>query len=1208
MVKRNETTVTNPDARSNARESKSHDLVKEPSFPDGSIGKGKSWQAEGDYEYFEEGEHPYVGLAPGASLWQDIPLSIEANPVEGGRPDFWLGCEYDTGRLTDCWLEIYGFTSEKKWTLLQQREIGGIKPKASDARVTWSTLPLQRIVKMNSTITDIRIKFIAGKGNNRLHLRNTDLDVRLPELKAKVTLVVDPDGLAIEQKAPPYKVCHGARHRLDISDIASDSWRGEKASLGWYDEALPIQFGLQASPPFNRSELDEDSYQVLNEHTAWSVLASGDRDPLSGNLELGIHSYWQAEISSLAVSVGDYVYGLSEIRGGDNALVIDDENANEVVLTTTAFNHFRDERKVEGVEVEWRVNGEPRTTVPSNEQGQSSWQYAPVAADIVSGNVVEVTATVKSGVEGGQPSVQLKQLRVFASSPWPTLVDVFLDGKAVDFKSLGVHLTRGVRGRKLLLKPKDIADNYFIGKDVTLASPGGSAEGLGISFEPKTAQRMTKEGVEWTFDAGSTERGLFHLECSTPTLNVPFVMKGCQLSASVGDEVEVKFTGSTHKAWKVYWHGKAQVISLVPKQGSPLQELTPDTWMSFTAGTLEQEQMGAEPGYEGAVRPLLKEGLKWTLTGNATSGTFELAFHVGGFAQPLTLDNCALLAPVVTDEVTLRFEQAALKLPLIFTREMARTFSVVPNAKSPLVDMGLDVKLEFLPGTVTVGNMGAVPGFNVGKQLTAAGVTWTLTGGKVSGTFGLKLNVDLFAAFELKVGEAILMSASLADEADLDVDIYFFYNQEATVRLVPKSGSPLSISRLKTNLQFKKTGELVAQDIIAKPAYGKDEVISEGGYSWVLTGGNKSGWFSLTCHVEDFTDPLVLAEALLISPQLEDEAQVYVNGLPLPSPTVFLRTEIGTLNLLIKPGSPLERVSELTGTLLFVDGEGSLESEQVPFWPTYGEPQVVTDGELQWSLCMSSKSGTFGVEIVVGKIPGALKMKNCHLMYSKLNSEVFIDGGAQLRLLRPEAPDTLVLRWSRENPLIAAGEKIYVITDAHGDLVKLSPESDTRIEMTTAGRAEWKVDALSKNGVVKLTVMGEKTGELAEIEYVVMSSNVSEVFAMSEAGVPLSYADYRYYQIGVGKVLTLEPIGCFGSDSNWRVSIKWNIGRNSMFARTLRVEFENSMATFEVNAEMAEKEYAFILHYKNCFDIDFSDSIRFGTRLKLAEGDKPIEP
>lgn len=163
MVKRNETTVTNPDARSNARESKSHDLVKEPSFPDGSIGKGKSWQAEGDYEYFEEGEHPYVGLAPGASLWQDIPLSIEANPVEGGRPDFWLGCEYDTGRLTDCWLEIYGFTSEKKWTLLQQREIGGIKPKASDARVTWSTLPLQRIVKMNSTITDIRIKFIAGK-------------------------------------------------------------------------------------------------------------------------------------------------------------------------------------------------------------------------------------------------------------------------------------------------------------------------------------------------------------------------------------------------------------------------------------------------------------------------------------------------------------------------------------------------------------------------------------------------------------------------------------------------------------------------------------------------------------------------------------------------------------------------------------------------------------------------------------------------------------------------------------------------------------------------------------------------------------------------------------------------------------------------------------------------------------------------------------
>jgi len=983
MVKRNDTTVTSRDAGSNAQESKSNDLVKEPSFPVGSIGKGKSWQVEGDYEHFEEGEHPYVGLAPGASLWQDIPLPVEANPVEDGRPDFWLGCEYDTGRLTDCWLEIYDFTGGKEGTLLQKRAMEGIQPKASDARVNWTIMPLQRIADLDSTITAIRIKFIAGEGNNRLHLRNTDLDVRLPELKAKVTLVVDPDGLAIEQKAPPYKVCHGARHRLDISDVASDSWRGQKTSLGWYDEALPTEFGLQASPPFNRGEPDEDSYQELDEPTAWLLTASGNRDLLSGDLELGIHSFWQAQISTLAVSVGDYVHDLSEIGGGDHALVIDDETANKVVLTTTAYNHFQEARKVEGVEVEWRVNGELRTTTPTDEQGQSSWQYAPVAGDIVSDSWVEVTATVRSGVEGGQPSVQLKQLRVFATSPWPSQVDVFLDGKAVDFKSLGVHLSRGDKGRNLLLKPKDIDDNYFIGKDVTLASPGGSAEKLGISFAPKTAQRMTKEGVQWTFDAGSSERGVFDLECSTPELSVPLVMRGCQLSASLADEVELTFHGTVHKAWNVYRYRTSQRVSLLPKSDSPLQAYTPNTWMSFTKITLEQDEMGAVPGYEGAVRPLVSEGLEWSLNAKSTSGTFGLAFHVDGFSLPLTLDNCAVLSPVVSDEVTLTFEQKKLSLPLVFIREKARTFSVVPNAKSPLVDMGFDAKLEFLPGTVTTGNVGAVPDFSVGQPLTAAGATWTLTGSKVSGTFGLKLNVDLFAAFELKVGEAILMSSSLADEADLDVDPYFIQNQETRVRLVAKSGSPLATSRLKTNLQFVQTGELVAQHIFADPPYGKDGVISASGFVWRLYGGAKSGWFSLSCHVEEFTEPLVSAELLVISRRLEDEVDVYVNGLPLTSPTVFITYELGALKLLVKPGSPLERIADLTGTLVFVEKEGGLLSAQVPFWPTYGEPQSVTGRELHWTLYPATKSGTFGVEIVLEKMPEALKMNDCHLMHPK---------------------------------------------------------------------------------------------------------------------------------------------------------------------------------------------------------------------------------
>jgi len=63
-----------------------------------------------------------------------------------------------------------------------------------------------------------------------------------------------------------------------------------------------------------------------------------------------------------------------------------------------------------------------------------------------------------------------------------------------------------------------------------------------------------------------------------------------------------------------------------------------------------------------------------------------------------------------------------------------------------------------------------------------------------------------------------------------------------------------------------------------------------------------------------------------------------------------------------------------------------------------------------------------------------------------------------------------------------------------------------------------------------------------------------------------------------------------------------------MFARTLRVGFENGLANFEVAEELASKAYGFILHYKTCLDIEFSDSIKLGTYYKDAEDDKQIEP
>ncbi|MFZ5937759.1 hypothetical protein ACOKS3_23370 [Pseudomonas sp. HS6-2] len=827
MVKSNE-----PNAGSKALESESHDLVKEPSFPLGSIGKGKSWQVEGDYEHFEEGDDPYVGLAPQASLWQDIILPVKANPDQGGRPDFWLGCEYDTGRLTDCWLEIYDFTDGKEGTLLQKRVMEGIQPKesqASDALVTWTTLPLQRIEGLDSKITAIRMKFTAGKGNNRLSVRNTDLDVRLPALAATLRLVVDPDGLKIEQTAPPYKFCHGAVHRFDISEVETDSWLHQKASLSWHGETLPVEYALQANPPFNRGAPDEESFKSLENVTAWSVSSNAKPDANSGPLALGITSYWQAEIREVAASVGDYVNDLSAIAGGDGVLIIDDENANKATLSTTVFNHFAPERKVEKIPVEWSVNGRALGTVPADQQGQSKIDYKPEKGDEGDTNQAEITAIVKN--ELGEASRQVKKLRVFTTSPWLAQVQVLLDDKEVDLKSLGLHLSHGDKGRRLVLKPRAIPGNFFIGLDVMLDSPGNSAGKLGISFAPATPRKMPESGLEWLIEGGSTS-GVFTFEAKATDLSVPLVLKGVQMSQNLSDEADLTLPDTTPSGAPLFWRAQPGIppgiVALLPKKDSPLAGLGLQTWLRFVKVNLEQSSIPALPAYEDK-KPLMTAGMEWSLTGGAASGAFGLEIHVEGFPKPWVVPKAVLLSKNLNHEAEIQLLQS----PMLFKRGARQDVTFVVKDSSPLKELGFKGAMKFLDGTVKQANMPADPGYGVLKPVTGK-LTWSLTGGNVSGTFGFEISVEGFnVPLRVEVGKALLMSAKLSDEAVIKIDgavpgdmVVFRRNKPYTVELVPKPGSPLGLSRLKGWSDI---------NLPSKPARSDEREMTANGLKWEVT-------------------------------------------------------------------------------------------------------------------------------------------------------------------------------------------------------------------------------------------------------------------------------------------------------------------------------------------------------------------------------------
>ncbi|WP_060513082.1 hypothetical protein [Pseudomonas sp. NBRC 111124] len=1072
MVKRNETKVTNPSAGSKAQESESHDLVKEPSFPLGSIGEGKSWQVEGDYEYQEEGGSPYVGLYPEAFLWQDITLPVEANPTEDGRPDFWLGCEYDTGRLSDCRLEIYDFTGGKEGPRLQERVMEGIEPDVSpsDALVNWTRLPLERIENLVSTVTAIRIKFIAGKGNNRLSLRNIDLDVRLPALAATLSLVVDPDGLKIEQTVPPYKFCHGAVHRFGISEVKTDSWLHQKASLSWHGETLPTEFALQANPPFNRGVPDEDSFQPLEDVTAWTVSSNAKTDANSGALALGISSYWQAEIREVAASVGDYVNDMSTIAGGDTALIIDDENANKATLTTTVFNHFTSERKVEKIPVEWRVNGRLLGTVPTDQHGQSQIDYQPEKGDEGDANQAEITAIARN--ELGEDSRQGKTLRVFTTTPWLDQVQVLLDDKEVDLKNLGLHLSRGDKARKLVLKPKAIPGNFFIGRDVTLTSPEGSAGKLGISFEPSTARKMPEGGLEWLIEGGSTS-GLFAFEANATGLAAPFVLKGVQMSQSLSDEADLTVPYAAFGDDPVFWRTQAGTVALVPKKGSPLASLGLETWLTFVKVNLEQSSIPASPAYA-QKRSLPAAGLQWSLTGGAASGFFGLEFHVESFTQPWVVSKALLLSQNLNDEAEIQ----APKLPMVCVRGTAKEVNVAAKAGSPLKELGLKGVMTFLAGTVAQTDTTALPAYGTANPFTPEGkLTWALTGTKGRGTFGLEVAVEGFSTpLQLKVGEAMLLSDKLIEEADIKVEskipvgtVVFNRQKAYQVELVPKVDSALGLAGLvailTTSLSTEPKGE---------------REIPAAGLKWTVTAPNSSLEFSLKFKVgKDDAYTISYDDCVVLSENLINEAELEVEGSNKGGIGYFWRNTEGGIRLVPRTGSPLKG-GALKATLTFVETQGGFGKAQLGANPNYEVPQAITDTGSRWTLSPKSSSGYFELQVTVDGFETPLRLSRGMILSKNLGDEIALEHPrnpkAEPKVFFFDSPTNVRMVYKGGSPLYLATDLNVSLSFVNKGLpatqMRAEPSFDSKAPIN--GANAWALTAGSERGLFGLKLIVDK--------------------------------------------------------------------------------------------------------------------------------------
>ncbi|CAK13629.1 hypothetical protein [Pseudomonas entomophila] len=170
---------------SNENETASHPVLKDHSFPVGSIGpEGQEltfWkcnQANTYYDYLPDSDGTtYVRLRDGANIWQDIELPVAANPLIEGRPEYKLGCRYNPERLPGCRLTVFLI-----------KDGGDDGDKIFDAplgpenkKVTWTTLDAKRIMDVPEHTQKLRVKFTTptGKGGYIL-LTEAVMELLLP--------------------------------------------------------------------------------------------------------------------------------------------------------------------------------------------------------------------------------------------------------------------------------------------------------------------------------------------------------------------------------------------------------------------------------------------------------------------------------------------------------------------------------------------------------------------------------------------------------------------------------------------------------------------------------------------------------------------------------------------------------------------------------------------------------------------------------------------------------------------------------------------------------------------------------------------------------------------------------------------------------------------------------------------------------------------
>ncbi|WGK93241.1 hypothetical protein [Pseudomonas migulae] len=539
-------------------------------------------------------------------------------------------------------------------------------------------------------------------------------------------------------------------------------------------------------------------------------------------------------------------------------------------------------------------------------------------------------------------------------------------------------------------KPVTSGVNFFFrGRPgvITLVSKEGSSvtEGLAV-----TLTRVITSGLDeadlvsspgfgvptpdhrWSV-TGSNKSGTFQLIFTCQGIAVPLtVALNALLSTDLNDEAEVRIGGVEIPAeGQLFFRGEAQALTVVAKPGSPLGRLP--LALRWIKG-VEPEKFTCVPAL-GTYTP----DHSWSITGPADkSGTFQFELDGEGMSTALKLPECALLSKNFAEEGTFLVDGEELSESTVFTRGVARTLTLVPNAGSPVAN--LTKSLQWNAGTGLVkADLTCTPALDLPTKLNS----WQITGSATkSGTFQLKL-VGLGGVTLGRLAVCMLLSRNL--EADVTVKLdgavipaegkVFIRGRPRTLTLEPKAGSP--VANLPMSLRWGSGTGLVAGDFQCVPALGQETKP----HSWCITGpAAKSGTFHFTVAGPSGVTLTTLALSTVLSANLREEADLLFAGQPLPAQgVVLLRGQSGTFSLVPKATSPIAGKP-----LAMKYAGGTLPVSDVTCQPPFGQSTT----QYQWAFTgPANRSGTFIAEVGYGQ-DASLVMEPVVVLSPKLNDEL----------------------------------------------------------------------------------------------------------------------------------------------------------------------------------------------------------------------------